>query len=145
MNVNLSLRKWDFNSRLVQCLEYRQSPVKVIPLPQIADEAEKLDGLLLEVSQSLASAPDLSLTDSEGRSRAEEVQQRSHQAQELLSGIPNVMQLQDEGRYWRALAQEYASQRRSLTARAAAVEKQIGVGEAVGVGVAAFSAGAVAR
>lgn len=103
------------------------TPVKVIPLPQIADEAEKLDGLLLEVSQSLMSVPGQSLTDSEGRARAEEVQQRSHQVQDLLSGIPNIMQLQDEGRYWRALAEEYAIQRRSLTARAAAVEKQIGV------------------
>lgn len=100
---------------------------KAIPLPQIADEAEKLDGLLLEVSQSLISVPDLGLTDSEGRVRAEEVELRAHQAQDFLSGIPNIMQLKDEGRYWRALADEYASQRRSLTARAAAVEKQIGV------------------
>jgi len=100
---------------------------KAIPLPQIADEAEKLDGLLLEVSQSLISVPDLALTDSEGRARAEEVEQRAHQVQDFLSGIPNIMQLKDEGRYWRALAEEYASQRRSLTARAAAVERQIGV------------------
>lgn len=103
------------------------APVKVIPLPQIAEEAEKLDGLLFEVSQSLVSVPALSLGDPERKSRSEEVQQRVHQMEDVLSGIPNVMQLQEESRYWRALAEEYANQRRTLTARAAAVEKQIGV------------------
>lgn len=103
------------------------TPFKAIPLPQIANEAEKLDGLLLEVSQSLMSVPDLSLTDAKGKSRAEEVQQRAQQVQDLLSGIPNVMQFQDEARYWKGLAEEYASRRRSLTERAAAVENQIGV------------------
>ena len=94
-------------------------------MPQIANQAEELDRVLREVSKTLVPVLDVRVTDPEGKAHAEEVSQRSRQAEDLLAGIPSMMQLQDEERYWRALADEYGSQRKLLTERASSIEKQM--------------------
>jgi hypothetical protein len=54
--------------------------------------------------------------------------ERAGQADELLNGIPNMMQLQNEERYWRALAEEYEThaiadvQQRELKRRSAGLK-----------------------
>jgi potassium-dependent mechanosensitive channel len=103
------------------------SPVAIaaISLPQIADKAEELDQQLREKSKGLESAPELRLADSQAKADAEKIAERAAQADELLNGIPNMMQLQNEERYWRALAEEYEAQRKLLTSRAARVEEKI--------------------
>ncbi len=99
--------------------------IAAISLPQIADKAEELDQQLREKSKGLESAPELRLADSQAKADAEEIVERAAQADELLNGIPNMMQLQNEERYWRALAEEYEAQRKLLTSRAARVEEKI--------------------
>ena len=98
---------------------------KTIPLPQIAEEAEKLDELLQEVSKRLAPLPKLLLLDPEAKTHADEVSQRAREAERVLADVPNMMQLQDQDRYWRALAEKYSSQRKLLTERAAGIEKEM--------------------
>ncbi|HSK46043.1 MAG TPA: hypothetical protein VLA83_19375, partial [Candidatus Binatia bacterium] len=100
--------------------------IAAISLPQIADKAEELDRQLREKSKDLESAPELRLADSQAKANAAEIVERAGQADELLNGIPNMMQLQNEERYWRALAEEYETQRKLLTSRAARVEEKIG-------------------
>jgi small-conductance mechanosensitive channel len=101
------------------------TPVQAIPLPEIANQAEELDRMLREISKTLVPVLDVRVTDPEGKAHAEEVSQRARQAEELLASIPNMMQLQDEEQYWRALADEYGSQRKILTERASAIEQQM--------------------
>jgi potassium-dependent mechanosensitive channel len=101
------------------------TPVPAIALPQIADQAEQLDQLLRDISKTLVPVQELQVSDPEGKLHAEEVRQRARQAEDLLAEMPNMMQLQDEERYWRALEEEYGSERKALTARAAAMEKQL--------------------
>src|SRR5215831_4307964 len=99
--------------------------IAAISLPQIADEAEELEQELRGKSKDLESAPELTLADSQAKANAAEIVERAAQADELLSGIPNMMQLQNEERYWRTLAEEYEGQRKLLTSRAARVEEKI--------------------
>jgi potassium efflux system protein len=101
------------------------TPVQAIPLPEIANQAEALDRMLREISKTLVPVLDVRVTDPEGKAHAEEVGWRARQAEELLASIPNMMQLQDEEQYWRALADEYGSQRKILTERASSIEKQM--------------------
>lgn len=92
-----------------------------MPLPQIADQAKELDRRLREISKDLGPTPELS---SGAMGRAAEVSERVRQTDDLLAGLPSMMQLQNEDRYWRALAEQYNSQRKLLTARAASIEEK---------------------
>lgn len=99
--------------------------IAAISLPQIADKAEELDQQLREKSKGLESASELRLADSQAKADAAEIVERAGQADELLNGIPNMMQLQNEERYWRSLTEEYETQRKLLTSKAARVEEKI--------------------
>ena len=101
------------------------TPVQAIPLPEIANQAEEMDGRLREVSKKLVPVLEVRVSDPEGKAHAEEVRQRARQTEDLLDGMPNMMQLQDEDHYWRALSDQYGSQRKVLTARAADIEEQV--------------------
>lgn len=101
------------------------TPVQAIPLPQIADKAEEMDGLLREISKKLVPVLQVRVSDPEGKAHAEEVHRRAGQTEDLLAGMPNMMQLQDEDHYWRALSEQYGSQRKALTTRAANIEEQM--------------------
>src|SRR5262249_7449789 len=82
---------------------------------------------LREVSKKLSSAPESSLLSPEAKAHAEEVSQRTREAEKILADIPNMMQLQDEDRYWRTLATQYSTERKLLTSRAAGIEKEMRV------------------
>jgi potassium efflux system protein len=101
------------------------TPVQPIPLPEIANQTEKLDQLLREASKALLPVSELKASDPEGKAHAEEISLRARQAEELLAEVPTMMQLQDEDRYWRALAEQYGRKRKLLTEGAASIEKQI--------------------
>ena len=101
------------------------TPVRAIPLPEMANQAEELDRMLRDISRTLVPVLDGRVTDPEGKAHAAEVNQRVRQAEELLANIPNMMQLQDEERYWRALAEQNSIKRKLLTERAAGIEKQM--------------------
>ena len=84
-----------------------------------------MDRLLNETSKSLRSAPEVKASGPEAESRAAEVVERARQAEELLDGIPNIVQIQGEERYWHVMAQQYALQRKVLSGRAAQIEEKI--------------------
>ena len=100
-------------------------PVQAVALPQIADQAEQLERMLREVSKTLESVPKKIISDHEATARAQEIVQRARETEDLLDSIPNVMQLQEEDRYWRAFDEEYNVQRKLLTARAAEIEEKV--------------------
>ena len=102
------------------------SPAQAVPLPQIAEQAEELDRALREMSKSLESAPEMKVSGSEAEAKAAELLQRAHQAQELLDGLPNIVQIQTEERYWHALEQEHGNKRKVLSIRAAHMEEKVG-------------------
>lgn len=99
------------------------SPIVAIPLPQIADQAEELDRALREISKSFV--PNLDLVNPEGTDNADEISQGTRQVEDMLAGIPNMIQLQDQDRYWRAMEEEYARKRKLLTSRAAAIDEKM--------------------
>lgn len=98
-----------------------------IPLPQIADQGEQLDQLLRQISKQLTPAAELqeSLRTAEGQ--GEEIRQRALQVDGLLASTPTILEVADEERYWRSRSEQYGSQRKLLTARAAELEQQAGV------------------
>src|SRR5262249_29156166 len=100
-------------------------PVQAIPLPQIADQAEELDRVLREMAKNLGPVPEQLVSGPEAKAQAAEIAHRAHEVDDLLAGIPNLMQLQGEDRYWRTLAQKYGSQRKLLTSQAASIEEKI--------------------
>lgn len=102
-----------------------RSPDQPIPLPQVADRAEELDNLLREISTQLTPQPELLATQRRAEAQAEEIRQRARQVGDLLAGAPTPLELEDEQRYWRSRSDEYATQRKSLTALAAKLEDQI--------------------
>ncbi len=103
------------------------TPVRAIPLPEMANQAEELDRMLRDISRTLLPVADGRGTDTGGKAHVAEVNQRVRQAEELLANLPNMMQLQDEERYWRALAEQNSIKRKLLTERAAGIEKQMQV------------------
>ncbi len=92
-----------------------------IPLPQIADQAEALDLRLDEISRELGNSP---VPDSL-KSQMEEMSQRASQVESFLENGPDTLQLREEILYWRTLSEEFAGQRRQLTARAGELQAQI--------------------
>src|SRR6476646_4276530 len=64
------------------------TPVQAIPLPEIANQTEKLDQLLREVSKTLLPLTELRASDPEGKANAEEISRRARQAEELIADIP---------------------------------------------------------
>jgi len=100
-------------------------PVQAVPLAQIADQAEELDGLLREMSQNLEAVSARMASRVESEAEAGDVVRRARQTEDLLNGIPNIMELQGEDRFWRTLAQEYGNQRKWLTGRVNIVEEKI--------------------
>jgi potassium efflux system protein len=102
-----------------------QPPNLTIPLPQIADRAEELDRLLREISKELASTADLLESDKQTKAQADEITERLRDADKLLAGTPNNLDLQEEDRYWRGLSQQYTAQRKLLAARAAGLLRQV--------------------
>ena len=81
--------------------------------------------MLREISKDFVPVLEVRISDPEGKAHAAEVKRRASQTEDLLTSIPNVMQLQDEDRYWRALSEQYSTQRKTLTTRAAAIEKDL--------------------
>ena len=98
---------------------------QAIPLPKIADQAGELERQLGEISRNLQPPAELLGLDAEGEAQAKLLEERSSQTEELLAGIPNVMRLQDEERYWRAFADQHNHQRELLTNRAADIEEKM--------------------
>jgi potassium-dependent mechanosensitive channel len=102
-----------------------QPTYQPIPLPLIADRAEELDYLLREISSELTPMEDLLDAEKAAETQAEEIRERALQSRDLLAGAPTPLELGDEQRYWRSRNQQYAAQRKQLTARAAKLEEQI--------------------
>jgi hypothetical protein len=82
---------------------------QAIPLPLIADRAEQLDALLQEVSDQLTPPADLADADRAAKARSEEINQRAQQVDNLLTGVPNTVELRDEEVYWSSLRQQYTA------------------------------------
>jgi potassium-dependent mechanosensitive channel len=97
------------------------TPVRAVPLHQIAEQAEELEKQLRKTQETLA--PDRQIEKLGAKAQADEISRRAHQLEDLLTGIPNRMQLQQESRYWKALEGEYAAKRKLLTVRAANIEE----------------------
>jgi len=99
------------------------TPIRAVPLHQIAEQAEELESQLRKTQKALIPVPDRQVQDLGAKAQDDEISQRAHQLEDLLTGIPNRMQLQQEGRYWKALEEEYAAKRKLLTVRAAEIEE----------------------
>jgi len=106
---------------------------RVIPLPQIADRAEESDRLLQEISSHLTPKGELLEAARKSDEQTEEIHQRVLQTEELLTGTPTPLELEDEQRYWHSRGLEFTSQRKLLTALAAKLEEQNQVLEALQV------------
>jgi len=101
------------------------TPILAVPLPQIAEQSEELESELRKRSKNLIPAPDRRVEGLEEKAHADETSHRASQLEDLLTGIPNRMQLQQEERYWKALEEEYAGKRKLLTVRAADIEEMM--------------------
>ncbi len=101
------------------------TPIRAVPLPQIAEQAEELERQIRKTSKNLIPVPDRQVEGLEAEARSDEISRRASQLEDLLTGTPNRMQLQQEGRYWRALEEEYAGKRKLLTIRAADIEEMM--------------------
>jgi potassium efflux system protein len=102
-----------------------QGMAQPIPLPQIADRAEELDHLLNEISGELAPKADLLESERRAEAAAEEIRHRVREGGDLLASNATPMELEDERRHWLVRNQEYGTQRKLMTERAARLEEQI--------------------
>lgn len=101
------------------------TPIRAVPLPQIAEQAEELERQIRKRSKGLIPVPDRQVEGLAAEAHADEISRRALQVEDLLTGAPNRMQLQQEDRYWRALEGEYAGKRKLLTVRAADIEEMM--------------------
>ena len=112
-------------ARAVDSVDGSPEPTQPIPLARIADRAEELDQLITEINGQLLTPADLSRLEKQTESQEQEILDRSRQTRELLAGAATPLELEDEQRYWRSKSQQYAGQRKNLTARAATLQQQI--------------------
>ena len=96
-----------------------------IPLAQIADRAEELDQLVVQINGQLWTTAEVSRLEEQTESQEQKILDRSRQTRELLAGTATSLELEDEQRYWRSKSHQYSAQRRDLTARAASLQQQI--------------------
>jgi potassium efflux system protein len=99
------------------------TPLRAVPLHQIAEQAEELERQIRKTQKTLIPVSDRQVENLGAKEQAEEISRRALQLEDLLTGIPNRMQLQQEDRYWKALEEEYATKRKLLTVRAADIEE----------------------
>ena len=97
---------------------------QAIPLPQVADRAEDLDRLLQEIADQLTSTASQLPSESAAKAQDEEICDRLQQANQLLDGKPNTLELRDEDLYWLTVSQQYTAQRKNLKGRAAELEDE---------------------
>jgi potassium efflux system protein len=96
-----------------------------IPLPEVADQAERLDSKLEEVSDSLAANRQFLTQNGALFSETAESKERASRVDGFLAHSPDILQLRDELVYWKALSQQSADLRKSLAARAAELQRQV--------------------
>ena len=101
------------------------APPQAIPLPQIADQAETLDGKLEEISRGLTAQADEIKSNPTITGQSKEITERAHQVDSFLESGPDIVQLREEIVYWRALSRLAAEQRKQLTDRADELQNQI--------------------
>lgn len=98
---------------------------QAIPLAEVTNRAEELDRQLRELSKPLSPSTQLVTADRVIREQAKEIHERAKAADDLATGTPSPIELQEEERYWRGLSQQYASFRNLLTTSAAKLEENI--------------------
>lgn len=98
---------------------------QAIPLPQIADRAEELDGQLLEISKYLDSNRHKLPTQNAIGEQADEIRQRASLLDNMITGMPAVLELRDENQYWANLNRQYTAYRKILTSQATYLENQV--------------------
>jgi len=98
---------------------------RTIPLPQIVDRADELDRWLREITSRLTSEADLVKDEEDAKRQSAELRKRGIELDDLLASEPTTLERQSEQRFWRVLSQKYATELKSLTLRAAELEKQI--------------------
>ncbi len=98
-----------------------------IPLPEVADQAEELDRKLEEVSGYLASSREMLAQNLSIATESADIQDRGMHVDSFLAGSPDILQLRDEIVYWRTLNEESTELRKALSARAAELQRRIGL------------------
>ena len=101
------------------------APPQPIPLPQIADQAEALDGKLEEISRGLTTQADETKSNPTMSGQSAEIAEHAHQVDSFLESGPDIVQLREAIVYWRALSRLSAEQRKQLTDRADELQSQI--------------------
>jgi len=97
---------------------------QAIPLPQIAERAEELDGQLLEISKHLDFNREKLPTQNTIRQQADEIRQRAAVPDSIIADMPAILELRDEIQYWTNLNRQYATYRRVLTSEATYLENR---------------------
>jgi len=97
---------------------------QAIPLPQIADRAEELEGQSLEISKYLGPNREKLPTQDAIREQADEIHGRAALLDGIVTGMPAILELHDENQYWANLNRQYATYRRVLTSQATYLESQ---------------------
>ena len=98
---------------------------RAIPLPQIVDRADELDRWLREITSRLTPEADLLKAEEDAKRQSAELRKRGIELDDLLASEPTTLERQSEQRFWRVLSQKYTAELKSLTLRAAELEKQI--------------------
>ncbi len=96
-----------------------------IPLPEVADRAEEVDRQLRDIANELVPSGELVRADEAIKAQVDEIRQRALQAEDLLPSMPSPIELQEEERYWRTLAQDYSSYRKLLAGRATSLGEKV--------------------
>jgi potassium-dependent mechanosensitive channel len=97
---------------------------QAIPLPQIAERAEELDEKLFEITKYLDSDRQELPTQNAIREQADEIRQRASLLDNIIIGMPVVLELRDENQYWANLNRRYAARGKSLSGQATYLQNQ---------------------
>jgi small-conductance mechanosensitive channel len=78
-----------------------QAPPQIIPLPEVAVQSEQLTQTLSDITATLPTAEQLSAISSAIAEHGVMLESQRKQAEELLSGPANVIELREQENYWR--------------------------------------------
>jgi len=96
-----------------------------IPASEVAERSEGLKRLLRRIESRLAGSPTVRDLSEQLNRRARELRVSALETDELLSGRLQLLELREQERYWSTEAGSAAGFQEQLTARAAALEKEV--------------------
>jgi len=102
-----------------------QTRIEVIPLPQVAEQAEETTRLLRDIGRRLPAPQAPARAEREAAALDEELGEKLHEVSKLATGTPGLLRLRELERYWRGKKNLITPKKREVDDRLSSLSRDI--------------------